>query len=174
MVRVIGIKITDRIKESGLVQKTLSKYGSIISTRLGFHELSSELCSREGFMIIHLAGLPDDCEELAEKLKKTEGITVREMVFSHGLSDASMECDGVTLLGIMVPRRDDLGIQVQSILTTFGCVIRTRLGVNEVYFGEPAGLIILELTGDLKQYISLERALRDIDDIAIGRICFPV
>jgi hypothetical protein len=174
MVRVIGIKITDRIKESGLVQRTLSKYGSIISTRLGFHELSSELCSREGFMIIHLAGLPDDCEELAEKLKKTEGITVREMVFSHGLSDASMECDGVTLLGIMVPRRDDLGIQVQSILTTFGCVIRTRLGVNEVYFGEPAGLIILELTGDLKQYISLERALRDIDDIAIGRICFPV
>jgi hypothetical protein len=173
MVRVIGIKITDRIKESGLVQKTLSKYGSIISTRLGFHELSNELCSREGFMIIHLAGLPDECEELADRLKKTEGITVREMVFSHGLSDAPMECDGVTLLGIMVPRRDDLGINVQSILTTFGCVIRTRLGVNEVYFGEPAGLIILELTGDVKQYVSLERALRDIDDIAIGRICFP-
>ncbi len=173
MVRVIGIKITDRIKELGLVQKILSKYGSIISTRLGFHELSSELCSREGFMIIHLAGLPEDCEELTEKLKETEGITVREMVFSHGLSDASTECDGVTLLGIMVPRRDDLGIKVQSILTTFGCVIRTRLGVNEVYFGEPSGLIILELTGDGKQYISLERALRDIDDIAIGRICFP-
>jgi len=85
MVRVIGIRITDRIKESGLVQKTLSQYGSIISTRLGFHELSNELCSREGFMIIHLAGLPDDCEELAESLKKTEGITVREMLFSHGL-----------------------------------------------------------------------------------------
>lgn len=173
MVRVIGIKITDRIKESGLVQKTLSMYGSIISTRLGFHELSKELCSREGFMIIHLAGLPDECEELADRLKKTEGITVKEMVFSHGLSDAPMEFDGVTLLGILVPRRDELGIKVQSILTTFGCVIRTRLGVNEVYFGEPAGLIILELTGDVKQYVSLERALRDIDDIAIGRICFP-
>jgi hypothetical protein len=172
MVRVIGIKITDRIKESGLVQKTLSMYGSIISTRLGFHELSNELCSREGFMIIHLAGLPDECDELADRLKQTEGITVRDMVFSHGLSDAPMECDGVTLLGIMVPRRDDLGIKVQSILTTFGCVIRTRLGVNEVYFGEPAGLIILELSGDVKQYASLERALRDIDDIAIGRICF--
>lgn len=173
MVRVIGIKITDRIKEAGLVQKTLSKYGNIISTRFGFHELSSELCSREGYMVIHLAGLPDDCEELTDRLKETEGITVKEMVFSHGLSDAPMECDGVTLLGIMVPRRDDLGINVQSILTTFGCVIRTRLGVNEVYFGEPAGLIILELTGDVKQYVSLERALRDIDDIAIGRICFP-
>ncbi len=173
MVRVIGIKITDRIKEAGLIQKILSAHGNVISTRLGFHELSNELCSREGFMVIHLAGIPDECEELADKLIKTEGIMVREMVFSHGLSDASAECDGTTLLGILVPRRDDLGIQVQSLLTTFGCVIRTRLGVNEVYFGEPAGLIILELTGDRKQYISLERALREIDDIAVGRICFP-
>jgi hypothetical protein len=173
MARVIGIKITDRIKEAGLVQKTLSMYSSVISTRLGFHELSNELCSREGFMVIHLAGIPEECDELVDMLKKTEGIIVIEMVFSHGLSDAPAECDGVTLMGIMVPRRDDLGITVQSILTTFGCVIRTRLGVNEVYFGEPAGLIILELTGDAKQYVSLERALRDIDDIAIGRICFP-
>lgn len=174
MVRVIGIKITDRIKEAGLVQKTLSAHGDIISTRLGFHELSDALCSREGFMIIHLAGLADECEELADKLKEIEGIAVKEMVFSHGLSDASVDCDGVTMLGILVPRRDDLGIQVQNILTTYGCVIRTRLGVNEVYFGEPAGLIILELTGDRQQYVSLERALREIDDIAIGRICFPV
>ena len=79
----------------------------------------------------------------------------------------------VTLLGALVPRRDDLGIQVQTLLTTYGCVIRTRLGVNEVYFGEPAGLIILELAGDRTQFVSLEKALREIEDIAIGRICFP-
>ena len=46
MVRVTGIKITDRIKEAGLVQKALSDYVRIISTRLGFHELSEEMCSR--------------------------------------------------------------------------------------------------------------------------------
>ena len=57
MVRVIGIKITDRIKEAGLVQKALSDHRGVISTRLGFHELSNEVCSREGFMVIHLAGL---------------------------------------------------------------------------------------------------------------------
>jgi hypothetical protein len=174
MVRVIGIKVTDRIKEAGLVQKALSVHGNIISTRLGFHELSSELCSREGFMVIHLAGVADECEELIDQLKKIEGIAVKEMFFSHGLSDAPADYEGVTILGILVPRRDDLGIQVQSILTTFGCVIRMRLGVNEVYFGEPAGLILLELTGDSQQYVSLERTLREIDDIAIGRICFPV
>lgn len=173
MVRVIGIKITDRIKETGLVQKALSDHRSVISTRLGFHELSNEVCSREGFMVIHLAGLADDCEELSVRLKKIEGIFVKEMAFSHGPSDAPVECDGVTLLGALVPRRDDLGIQVQTLLTTYGCVIRTRLGVNEVYFGEPAGLIILEMAGDRTQFASLERALREIEEIAIGRICFP-
>lgn len=173
MVRVIGIRISDRIKEAGIVQKILSAHAGVISTRLGFHELNSELCGREGYMVIHLAGNADECDELTEKLKMTEGIESLEMAFSHGLSDAPMECDGVTLLGIMVPRRDDLGIQVQSILTTYGCVIRTRLGVNEVYFGEPAGLIILELCGDRDQFASLEKALREIEDIAIGRICFP-
>jgi len=173
MVRVIGIKITDRIKEAGLVQKILSAHAGVISTRLGFHELNSELCSREGFMIIHLAGHADECDELTEALQKTEGIIVREMIFSHGLSDAPLECEGVTLLGLMVPRRDDLGIEVQDLLTAYGCVIRTRLGVNEVYFGEPAGLILLELSGDRNQFVSLEKALREIDDIAIGRICFP-
>lgn len=174
MVRVLGIKITDRIKEAGLVQKALSEHSAVVSTRLGFHELNDELCSREGFMVIHLAGNADDCEELAVRLKKTEGLYVREMAFSHGLSDAPLDCDGTTILGILVPRRDDLGPAVQALLTTYGCVIRTRLGVNEVYFGEPAGLIILELAGDRSQYASLEHSLREIEDIAIGRICFPV
>jgi hypothetical protein len=173
MVRVIGIKITDRIKETGLVQKALSDHRGVISTRLGFHELSNEVCSREGFMVIHLAGLTEECEELFVRLNGIEGIFVKEMAFSHGPSDAPAECDGVTLLGALVPRRDDLGLQVQALLTTYGCVIRTRLGVNEVYFGEPAGLIILELAGDRTQFASLEKALREIEDIAIGRICFP-
>jgi hypothetical protein len=173
MIRVTGIKITDRIKEAGLVQKVLSEHSSVISTRLGFHELSEEVCGREGFMVIHLAGIQDECDQLADRLKKIEGIFVREMAFSHGTSDAPRECDGVTLLGALVPRRDDLGLRVQALLTAYGCVIRTRLGVNEVYFGEPAGLILLELAGDRTQFVSLENALREIEDIAIGRICFP-
>lgn len=173
MVRVLGIKITDRIKEAGLVQNVLSEHSSVISTRLGFHELNDELCSREGFMVMHLAGNIDDCGNLAAKLKGIEGLFVREMIFSHGLSDAPMECEGTTIIGILVPRSDNLGPTVQALLTTYGCVIRTRLGVNEVYFGEPAGLIILELAGDRSQFLSLERSLREIEEIAIGRICFP-
>ena len=173
MVRVIGIKITDRIKEAGLVQQVLSAHGSVISTRMGFHELNEELCSREGFIVIHLAGLPDDCDRLASALKMIEGIVVAEMEFSQGPSETPVPPAGVSLLGIVVPRNEDLGVKVQNILTAYGCVIRTRLGVNEVWFGEPAGLIILELTGDRSQYASMENDLREIEEIAIGRTCFP-
>lgn len=173
MVRVIGIKIIDRIKEAGLVQKSLSAHAGVISTRLGFHELSTEMCGREGFILIHLAGEPEDCEALVQSLRKVEGIIIKEMKFSHGLSDAPVDNEGVTLMGIVVPHRDDLGMEVQKVLTSFGCVIRTRLGVNEVYFGEPSGLILLELAGERTQFVSLERSLREIDDIAIARIAFP-
>lgn len=173
MVRVAGIKIIDRIKEAGLVQKALSSHKSVIRTRLGFHELSEDVCSHHGYMIIHLAGEPENCEALLNECKGIEGIIVSEMAFSHGISDASCECGGVTFVGIMVPQRDELGIEVQKLLTAYGNVIRTRLGVNEVWFGEPAGLIILELFGDSEKFTSLERSLREIDDIAIGRICFP-
>lgn len=173
MIRVIGIKITDRIKESGLVQKVLSSHSQIISTRLGFHELSTELCSREGLMVIHLAGEPVECDDLIKSLNRIDGILVREMAFSHGISDAPWECTGETLLGLVVPQRNGIGLSVQQKLSSYGCVIRTRLGVNEVYFGEPAGLIILELAGDCEQFVSLEKSLREIEEIAVGRICFP-
>jgi len=173
MVRVIGIKIEDRIKEAGMVQKALSAHGSVISTRLGFHELNEELCSREGFIVIHLAGPPDDCGKLAATLNNIEGIVVSEMVFSHKPSGTPFPAACVSILGIVVPRHEDLGVKVQNILTEYGCVIRTRLGVNEVWFGEPAGLIILELAGDRSQFASLEGDLREISEIAVGRICFP-
>lgn len=173
MVRVIGIKITDRIKEAGLVQQALSAHASVISTRMGFHELNEELCSREGFLIIHLAGLPDDCEKFAATIKSIEGIAVSEMTFSQRPTGSPFPPTCVSILGIVVPRQEDLGVRVQKILTAYGCVIRTRLGVNEVLFGEPAGLIILELTGDRSQFASLEGDLREISEIAVGRICFP-
>ena len=173
MVRVIGIKITDRIKEAGLVQKALSAHASVISTRLGFHELNEELCSREGFIVVHLAGLPDNCDKFAATLENIEGIAVSEMTFSQRPSGTPFPPTCESILGIVVPRNEDLGVKVQNILTAYGCVIRTRLGVNELLFGEPAGLIILELTGDRSQFASLEGDLRGISEISIGRICFP-
>ena len=40
MIKVLGIKIIDRIKEAGLTQEILSRHATVITTRLGFHEVT--------------------------------------------------------------------------------------------------------------------------------------
>jgi hypothetical protein len=60
----------------------------------------------------------------------------------------------------------------EKILTSFGGVIRTRLGVNELFFGKPAGLIILELNGDESQMDLLEQTLTGLKKVHIRKMVF--
>ena len=173
MIRVVGIKITDRIKEAGIVQRILSEHVSVISSRLGFHELNDEVCSREGFVILHLSGGKDECDALVSDLKSAEGITAEEMVFTSGAAVSPLPEAGATVVGIVFPASGGGGIAVQSLLTMFGNVIRIRLGLNETWYGESARLIILELAGDRTQFLSLEKELRAVGGASIGRICLP-
>ena len=76
MIKVLGIKIIDRIKEAGLTQGILSKNASVITTRLGFHEVTDEVCSREAYIILHLNGDHADTDKLAFELKKLESGTI--------------------------------------------------------------------------------------------------
>ncbi len=48
MIKVLGIKIVDRIKEAGLTQEILSKHSAVITTRMGFHEVTDK---RNGILI---------------------------------------------------------------------------------------------------------------------------
>ncbi|MEI6576896.1 MAG: hypothetical protein WCO63_12035 [Bacteroidota bacterium] len=80
-IRILGILITDRIKEAGKIQKVLSNYSHIIRSRLGFHELSDDVCSRTGVIILHLVGKPDDWDEFEKDLSQIGGIEVQHMKF---------------------------------------------------------------------------------------------
>ena len=75
-------------------------------------------------------------------------------------------------MGILVERNKDVVSKVQKILTSFGCNIRTRLGVNEVFFGEPAGLIILELKGEERQRLFLEKELKALSQVHVRTMVF--
>jgi hypothetical protein len=174
MIKVLGIKIIDRIKEAGLTQGVLSKHASVITTRLGFHEVTDEICSREAYIILHLNGNPGDTDKLTADLKSLEGIEFREMIFSTEKEELNKESaqNSVEILGILVERNPSVIIDVQKILTSYGCNIRTRLGVNEIFFGEPAGLIILELKGDKKQRILLEKDLKNLKKVHVRSLAF--
>lgn len=128
MIKILGIKIIDRIKEAGLTQSVLSRHATVITTRLGFHEVTEAVCSREAYIVLHINGDPADSDKLTSELMALGGN---------------------------------------------GCNIRTRLGVNEVFFGEPAGLIILELKGDTKQRILLEKDLKALKQVHVRTMVFP-
>ena len=174
MIKVLGIKIIDRIKEAGLTQGILSKHSFVITTRLGFHEVTDEICSREAYIILHLNGDQDVTDKLSSDLAAIEGIEIREMNFTNEKEDLNKESlkNSVEILGMLVERNPSVISAVQKILTSYGCNIRTRLGVNEVFFGEPAGLIILELKGDEKQRILLEKDLKSLAKVHVRSMVF--
>jgi len=174
MITVLGIKIIDRIKEAGLTQNILSRNASVITTRLGLHEVTDEVCSREAYIILHLNRDEDDSEKLMKELEGLEGVIIREMTFysdQKPLPGDQANSDP-EILGIMVERNQDIIASVQKLLTSYGCNIRTRLGVNEICFGDPVGLIILELKGDMKQRNLLVRDLKFLKQVHVRTMTF--
>jgi len=174
MIKVIGIKIIDRIKEAGLTQEILSRHATVITTRLGFHEVTDSVCSREAYIILHLNSDPDESGKLISEICDLGGVEVREMDFPSGKNKQNSASDepNVEIIGLLVERNAEVIKSVQRILTAYGCNIRTRLGVNEVFFGDPAGLILLELKGDVKQRLLLERDLRELKQVHVRTMVF--
>ncbi|HNR41937.1 MAG TPA: hypothetical protein PKL65_06865 [Bacteroidales bacterium] len=173
MIKIFGIKIIDRIKEAGLTQMVLSRHSGVITTRLGFHELSTELCSREAYIILHLSAGEREIAALKADLNTIGGISLNEISFddSRPYTGFSGEEGALRVIGILIENRDkDAIMSVQKTLTAYGCVIRTRLGVNEEFLGRPAGLVLLELTGDEIQMDLLEKDLLKLPGIILGKM----
>jgi len=80
-IRILGILISDRVKEAGKVQQLLTKFGCSIKTRLGLHEVSNEHCSVSGLMILELTGEESEKDKLEQELKKIDGIKIQKMLF---------------------------------------------------------------------------------------------
>jgi ribosome biogenesis SPOUT family RNA methylase Rps3 len=81
--RILGLMITDRIKEAGRTQKVLSKNANIIKSRLGFHEVSEDVCSRVGMVLLQLGGNQNEWEQLENELQTIEGLEIQHMSFQY-------------------------------------------------------------------------------------------
>jgi hypothetical protein len=78
---ILGIYITDRVKEVSDVQSILTKFGCSIKTRLGLHEVKDDFCARSGLMILELTGSREEFVKLENELLKVGGLEVKKMVF---------------------------------------------------------------------------------------------
>jgi len=78
------------------------------------------------------------------------------------------------ILGINVSDRMQEVNSVQSVLSKYGCSIRTRLGLNKTVTGRKngTGLIILELLGDPDENFKLENELLKIEGIEVKKMVF--
>lgn len=80
----------------------------------------------------------------------------------------------INVIGIFVGDRQQESLEVQKILTNYGCSIKTRVGLHEVTneFCSIGGLILLELTGKEKEQENLIKALEDINNIQVKKMEF--
>ncbi len=78
-----------------------------------------------------------------------------------------------TIIGIKISNRLQSAISVQEVLTDFGCIIKTRIGLHEEINGQcsPKGLILLEIIDDIKA-VDIANRLCDIEEIEIQQMKF--
>ncbi len=80
---ILGIHITDRVKEVADVQSVLTKFGCTIKTRLGLHEVKDDFCARSGLILLELTGSREEFLKLENELQKVDGLEVKKMVFQE-------------------------------------------------------------------------------------------
>lgn len=78
-----------------------------------------------------------------------------------------------TVMAILVDKRTDAAPKVQEILTNYGCLIQTRLGMHEVDATSCSeeGLIIIRLCGEETKLADLKAELEAVHDrVKVERI----
>ncbi|MFI4913351.1 MAG: hypothetical protein ACIAQZ_16965 [Sedimentisphaeraceae bacterium JB056] len=79
---ILGVHITNRLIHAGEIQDILTKFGGIIRTRLGLHEVETG-SSPNGVLLLECTGDETKFHDLAEALSGVEGVEIKKMVFDH-------------------------------------------------------------------------------------------
>ena len=80
---ILGIHVSDRLKNAVDVQKVFTEYGCNIKTRVGLHDVDADVCSPSGVVLIEFFGSDDEATAMMAKLNAVEGVIVQKMLFGH-------------------------------------------------------------------------------------------
>jgi hypothetical protein len=78
---ILGVSITDRVKNVLDVQKVLTEFGCNIKTRLGLHEVGDSFCAASGLILLEACGDAGKIADMESMLRAVAGIDVQKMVF---------------------------------------------------------------------------------------------
>ena len=79
---ILAVHVTDRMKKASSVQAALSRFGDVIRTRIGLHEVSKDFSAPGGVLILDIV---DEARArlLQKALDKIAGIVTKLVVFKH-------------------------------------------------------------------------------------------
>lgn len=80
---ILGVHITERMKNAALVQEALSECGGSIKTRLGLHDVEGRHGSPNGLLLLEMVGGEGRAQVLVDKLAAIDGVYCQKMVFDH-------------------------------------------------------------------------------------------
>jgi hypothetical protein len=80
---ILGIHVTNRLKNAVDVQKVFTDYGCNIKTRIGLHDVDENVCSPSGVVLIEFFGTDEAATAMMATLNEVEGVQVQKMVFGH-------------------------------------------------------------------------------------------
>ena len=80
-IRILGVRITSKVKDTIAVQEILTRYGCVIKTRLGLHETDDSGQSRGGLLILELTGAADEMDHFEQALRGVGGMELQRMDF---------------------------------------------------------------------------------------------
>ena len=80
---ILGIHVTNRLKNAVEVQRVFTEYGCNIKTRVGLHDVDDNVCSPSGVVLIEFFGADDEATAMIATLNEVEGVVVQKMVFGH-------------------------------------------------------------------------------------------
>jgi hypothetical protein len=80
---ILGIHVTNRLKNAVEVQKVFTEYGCNIKTRIGLHDVDADVCASSGVVLIEFYGSKEEAAAMAAKVGAVEGVDVQRMVFGH-------------------------------------------------------------------------------------------
>ena len=79
---ILAVHVMDRLTKVPRVQESLTKFGDVIRTRLGIHQVSKDYSSPGGVLILDIVDEPK-ARQLQKVLDKIRGIETKLIVFKH-------------------------------------------------------------------------------------------
>jgi hypothetical protein len=80
-IRIIGIYPKEGFVDGVQLQHLLSKYGGVIRTRLGLHEVVDDHARPGGLIILELDGVLEEIHRLENELFALHGVDIQKMEF---------------------------------------------------------------------------------------------